>query len=80
MNAELFNVRIVIILLGLIATVSLTFAGLLALDEKAIPDILVATVSGSLAALGALLSKTSTGPQEVQVMNQPADPVPTKEK
>lgn len=77
---EIRNISLVIIFLGLTTLAIVVGAILLALDEKSIPDALIGLGGTSLGALGAMLSKTSAGPQAVQVVNQPADPVPTKEK
>lgn len=76
--SEVRNISLVIIFLGLTTLCIVIGAILLALDEKAIPDALIGLGGTSLGALGAMLSKTSTGPQVVHVAD--GDPVPTKEK
>lgn len=53
------NARLVILFLGALALASLAGIIYLVAQDKAIPDILVATVSSSIAALGAILAKTS---------------------
>lgn len=53
------NARLVILFLGTLALVSLGGVIYLSAISDAIPDVLVATVSGSLSALGAILAKTS---------------------
>lgn len=73
---EIRNISLVIIFLGL-TTLTIVGGGVyLAAAEKGIPDALIGLGGTSLGALGAMLSKTSTGPQPVQVINQPANPVP----
>lgn len=54
------NARLVILFLGTLALVSTGGVIYLASRQLGIPDILVATTSGSLAALGAILAKTSS--------------------
>lgn len=56
------TVMLVVIFLGTIALVSLALVGLLAYQGKNVPDALVATLSGTTGAVGALLAKTSTEP------------------
>ncbi len=56
------NARLVILFLGALALVSLGAITYLVANDKSIPDILVATVSSSIAALGAILAKTSEPP------------------
>lgn len=58
------NARIVILFLGALALASLGGIIYLVSNDKSIPDILVATVSSSIAALGAILAKTSESPPE----------------
>ncbi len=53
------NARIVILFLGSLAVLSLAGIVYLVSADKSIPDVLVATVSGALSALGAILAKTS---------------------
>lgn len=53
------NARLVILFLGALALVSLGGVIYLVGVDKSIPDVLVATVAGSLSALGAILAKTS---------------------
>lgn len=56
------NARVVILFLGALALASLGAITYLVANDKSIPDILVATVSSSIAALGAILAKTSEPP------------------
>jgi hypothetical protein len=75
---EIGNVRLVILFLG-VATLIIIGGGVwLAHDGKNIPDALIGLGGTSLGALGAMLSKTSSGPQDVQVVNQQKDPVPVE--
>jgi hypothetical protein len=60
------NARLVILFLGALALVSTGGVIYLAAAHVAIPDVLVATVAGSLSALGAILAKTS-GDAQVNV-------------
>lgn len=53
------NARLVILFLGALALVSVGGVIYLTAVDHSIPDVLVATVSGSLSALGAILAKTS---------------------
>lgn len=53
------NARLVILFLGTLALASLGGVIYLTSVDHGIPDILVATVSGALSALGAILAKTS---------------------
>ena len=53
------NARLVILFLGTLALVSLGGVIYLQAGGYSIPDVLVATTSGSLSALGAILAKTS---------------------
>lgn len=73
---EIRNISLVIIFLGMTTLIIVLGAVWLAADGKQIPDALIGLGGTSLGALGAMLSKTSTGPQPVQVINAPADPVP----
>lgn len=75
---------IVLVVRGL---VGLTFAGLLgilvlAVLGKPIPDVLQNVTIGSMTAVAGILSKTSTDdggkPREVEVVNAPDEPVPTR--
>lgn len=76
---ELRNISLVIIFLGL-TTLTIVGGGVyLAAAEKTIPDALIGLGGTSLGALGAMLSKTSTGPQPVQVVSPLAAPVPVDE-
>lgn len=56
------NAKIVILFLGTLALTSLAAITYLVASDHTIPDILVATVSSSIAALGAILAKTSETP------------------
>lgn len=71
-----FTVRAVVVFLGLLGLASLIIGGLLANQEKGVPDFIVATGSGALAALGTLLARTGT--ESVTIDNQPDNPVPVE--
>lgn len=73
---EIRNISLVIIFLGLTTLTITVGAIVLALDGKTIPDAIIGLGGTSLGALGAMLSRTSASPQEVQVVNRAADPVP----
>lgn len=60
-NNDRWTIRAVVVLLGLIAIVSLSVMGWLALDGKEIPEAIVALGSSSAGALSALLARTSIG-------------------
>jgi drug/metabolite transporter (DMT)-like permease len=70
------TVRIVIAVLGSLALAVVVGGIVLALNDKSLPGELIAIGSAAAGAVGGILSKTSTGPQEVQVVNRDADPVP----
>lgn len=70
------TVRIVIAVLGSLALAVVIGGIVLALNDKSLPGELIAIGSAAAGAVGGILSKTSTGPQEVQVVNREADPVP----
>jgi type IV secretory pathway TrbF-like protein len=53
------NARLVILFLGVIALVSLAGIIWLVSQERTIPDVLIVTVSGSIASLGSILAKTT---------------------
>ena len=54
----------------------------LTLGDKAVPDILENVTVGALTGLVGLLASPKGGdaPQEVQVVNHPAEPVPVRER
>ncbi len=54
------TVRLVVILLGVLAVIATAGVLLLATQEKAVPDSLIAIGSATIGALGALLAKTSS--------------------
>lgn len=56
------NIRMVILILGLIALLCVALVGALALQEKGIPDAIIATLSGSVAAIGAVLVRGDLPP------------------
>lgn len=74
-----FVVRAVVVFLGVI-TLSVVWGGIWLADHgQTLGDALIAMGSGALGGLtGFLVSSRSSGaePQEVQVVNAPADPVP----
>lgn len=49
------NTRLVVLILGVVALVSLAGIILLAYSDKSTPDVLVATVSTAIGAIGAVL-------------------------
>lgn len=55
MSNNTSNIRIVILILGIIALACVALVGALALQEKGIPDAIIATLSGAVAAIGAVL-------------------------
>lgn len=77
--------RLVLLVVGgllLLAVVALAILGALALLERDAPDLLlgalVSVLGTATGALGAVLTQTGRGTQEVQVVNPPAEPVPTE--
>lgn len=82
MNSERTTINLVVAFLGLVVLFGMGIGGYLAIDDKSVPDFIVATTSGAIGALGAMLAKTSSWsePQNVTVQNSPADPVPVAEQ
>lgn len=76
MNDERTTINIVVGLLGLVVLFGMGIGGYLAIDDKNVPDFIIATTSGAIGAIASLLSKTSSGPTPVQVVNEPAEAVP----
>jgi hypothetical protein len=73
------TVRIVILVLAALA-LSVVIGGIvLALNDKSLPGELIAIGSAAAGAVGGILSKTSSGPQEVQVMNARDEAVPVND-
>lgn len=60
------NARLVILFLGALALVSLAGIIFLVSNDRGVPDVLIATVSGSIASLGSILAKTSESPGDPQ--------------
>lgn len=79
MNNERTTVNLVVGFLGLVVLFGMGIGGYLAVFDKGVPDFIVATTSAAIGALGAMLAKTSTGAQDVQVVNEPAEAVPVAE-
>lgn len=81
MNNERTTVNLVVVFLGLVVLFGMAIGGYLAIDAKGVPDFIVATTSGAIGALGAMLAKTSSSsePQQVVVNNPANDPVPVAE-
>lgn len=79
MNNERTTVNLVVGFLGLVVLFGMAIGGYLAIDDKNVPDFIVATTSGAIGALGAMLAKTSSGTTPVTVENVAADPVPVAE-
>lgn len=79
MNSERMTINLVVCFLGLVVLFGMAIGGYLAIDDKGVPDFIVATTSGAIGALGAMLAKTSswTEPQNVTVSNPTSDPIPT---
>ena len=70
------TVQLVIGFLGTI-TLAITLGAIyLTSVDHSIPDALIGLGGTSIGALAGILSKTSSDPQQVQVMNEPADAVP----
>ncbi len=59
MGTDRFTVRAVVLGLIVVAAIGLAIMGVLALNEKAIPEAVTATTAGSLGGLTALLARTS---------------------
>jgi hypothetical protein len=78
MTPDRFAVRAVVIFLGIAVLLGIALGGYLAANDHNVPDFIVATVSGALGALGALLASTrnSDEPTPVNVVNAAVDPVP----
>lgn len=78
MTTDSFVVRAVVAFLGLAVLAGMAIGAVLALDERAVPDFIVATTSAAIGALGALLARTSTNDTStpVHITNAAVDPVP----
>lgn len=72
------TVNLVIVILGIIATILVAGAIFLTFQEKAVPGELWTLAGGAVGAFSSMLARTSSGgdAQEVQVVNSPAEPVP----
>lgn len=79
MNSERTTINLVIAFLGLAILFGMGIGGYLAIFDKGVPDFIVATTSGAIGALGAMLAKTSSGSLPVVVNNAADDPVPVAE-
>ncbi len=75
------TIDIVICFIGIITVLGLAGGFTLAFMDIEVPEFLVATTSGGLGSLAALLAKTSaaTTATPVTVQNSPDSPVPTEE-
>lgn len=71
-----FVVRAVVCFLGITVLLGVALGGYLALEDRGVPDFVVAVTSGAIGALSALLSRTSSGTESVHVVNPTNDPVP----
>lgn len=70
------TVQIVVGVLGLVAILVVLGGIVLALDDKQLPESLIAIGSLSVGAVAGILSKT--GDTDVRVVNDPAEPVPVE--
>lgn len=63
---------------GLASTLVVSVLGVIVLAALgvAIPDVLSNLAVGTLGALAAMLARTSSGPEDVHVVNPPDEPVP----
>lgn len=55
-----FTIRMVVVFLGIVALAGLGIAGYLASVGREVPEFIVASSSGALGGLGALLARTSS--------------------
>lgn len=71
------TVRMVIGVLGALALLVVAGGIYLTSQDRSIPDALIAMGSGAAASVGTLLARTGTNePQQVEVVNVSAEPVP----
>lgn len=79
MSTDQKTFALVVKFLGVTLLVSLIGVVVLVSLDKDVPDILGQLAVGSLAGLAGLLARTPTNdkPQQVTVVNPPADPIPT---
>lgn len=77
--SDSFAVKMVCVVLGVIAVGGSATVWALSVQAKAIPEELVASTAAAVTGLLGLLAATRTGTTDVQVVNQPADPVPVAE-
>lgn len=76
MESDKFSVRAVVVVLGAVVLVVVLGEVWLASTGTSIPDSLDRLGFAALGAVGAMLAKTSTGPADVVVQNEPGQPVP----
>lgn len=69
------TIRMVIVVLAITALVCVAIAGVLAIDEKAIPDVFIAIPSGAIGSISSLLvvGGAAARTQNVRVVDQPVE-------
>ena len=73
------TVRLVIGLLGLLALATVVGGICLAFTDRGLPGELIAIGSAAAGSIAGILSHTSSDAQDVNVVNEPAEPIPVQE-
>lgn len=79
MTSDHFAVRVVVVTLAVATLVGLCLTGYLSATEKAIPDQLDRLITLMAGGLLGILSRTSSGTTDVQVVNEPENAVPVND-
>ena len=67
----------IVLVLGVVAVATVIGGLVLAMNDKSLPEAVIAIGSGAVGAIGGLLARSPLdGPQDVNVVNRAADPVP----
>lgn len=78
MSSDNFSVRVVVCVLGVGVLIGLVAMAYLSFTGTAIPDPLDRLTTLMAGALIGVLAKTSTAAEQVQVVNEPDQPVPVE--
>ena len=80
---DLFPIRVVVVAMAIVLVGSVAACTFLAFTQTPIPDLLGTLAVAAMTGTSALLAKTggaTAGPTDVQVVNQPGDPVPVSDE
>lgn len=76
MNDDQGNVRLAIIVLGVLALTCLIGGIVIVLNDKSLPDALIAIGASAATAITLVITRPVGGVQSVEVVNRDAEPVP----